>query len=66
MWPLGALQPPILALVLVAIVGSAVFGGVLYLFDLGGLVRSTTARLLTPRKRRQAAGAEGLCPGGPP
>ncbi len=66
MWPLRGVQPPILALVLVAIAGTSVFGGVLYIFDLGGLVRSTTAQLLTRRKTRQAAGAEGLCPGRPP
>jgi O-antigen/teichoic acid export membrane protein len=65
MWPLRGVDPPLLALVLVAIVGASVFGGALYLLDLGGLVRPAIERILAGRKTPATANARSLCPGGP-
>ncbi len=60
MWPLRHIGPPILALVLVAFAGGAVFGAVLYLLDLGGMIRPTAAKALERLFGRGVASAQGL------
>ena len=62
MWPLRELQPRLLALVLVALAGSLVFGGLLLLFDPGGLFRPALTRARLWRGRRENLAAA-LCKG---
>ncbi|MGO8737587.1 lipopolysaccharide biosynthesis protein [Rhodoblastus sp.] len=64
MWPLRRIDPPVVALFLVALAGVATFGGVLYLLDLGGVIRPAAARILGLRARG-GTDAQSLCPGGP-
>ncbi len=65
MWPLRDLHPPLLALVLVALVGLAVYGAVLFLFDLGGFVRPACAEFwLLLRPLLPGPGAQKLYKGG--
>jgi O-antigen/teichoic acid export membrane protein len=60
MWPLRALQPPLLALVLVVLAGAAVFGSVLFAFDLGGFIRPACARIGLSRRRPENCDAQPL------
>ena len=60
MWPLRHAGPPILSLALVAFAGSLVFGAVLYLLDLGGMVRPATAKTLEKMGYRRVAPAQSL------
>ncbi|MCI4678051.1 hypothetical protein K9U33_05235 [Rhodoblastus acidophilus] len=60
MWPLRHINPPLVALVLVAFAGASVFGGVIYLLDLGGVVRGAAAKALARRRQRRVAQAQGL------
>ncbi len=60
MWPLRHAGPPILALVLVAFAGVAVFAAVLYLLDLGGVIRPTTAKVFERLGWRRVVSAQGL------
>jgi O-antigen/teichoic acid export membrane protein len=62
MWPLRELQPRLLALVLVALAGSFVYGGLLLLFDPGGLFRPALAKA---RLWRRDSVAASLCKGEP-
>ena len=63
MWPLRALHPSLLALILVALVGTLVFGGVLFVFDLGGFIRPALARIRFSRGRPEKGGAPPFCKG---
>jgi O-antigen/teichoic acid export membrane protein len=57
MWPLRELQPRLPALVLVALAGSFIYGGLLLVFDPGGLFRPAFAKARLWRGRRENPGA---------